>query len=58
LKHPQPTLRGIPQGRQVAELLQRTWMQAQTSTQGRSTPLQAATADANQVWAGQQGHAA
>jgi len=58
LKHPQPTLRGVPQGRQVAELLQRTWMQAQTSTQGRSTPLQAATADANQVWAGQQGHAA
>ena len=58
VKNPQPTMRGVTQGRQVADLLQKTWMQAQTSVQGRSTPLEGIEPENKSTWSDQTGHPA
>ncbi|MEY2803241.1 MAG: hypothetical protein RL657_577 [Pseudomonadota bacterium] len=58
LSHPQPTLRCVPQGRAVGELLQRTWMASQVPGQGRA---QAASTTVTQTPGSDnplQGHAA
>jgi hypothetical protein len=58
LSHPQPTLRCVPEGRAVGELLQRTWMASQVPGQGRAqgaaTPVPHNAGSDNPL----QGHAA
>ncbi len=58
LSHPQPTLRCVPQGRAVGELLQRTWMAAQVAGQGRAQGAAPSATDSRDSDSHLQGHAA
>ncbi len=58
LSHPQPTLRCVPQGRAVGELLQRTWMAAQVAGQGRAQSAAPNATESQDSDNHLQGHAA
>lgn len=56
--HPQPTLRCVPEGRAVGELLQRTWMAAQVSGPSRAQSAAASGTEPQDAGSPLQGHAA
>jgi len=57
LRDPQPTLRCVPNGQAVAELLQRAWVQSQEPGQSRAS-VSAAPTDTSAPHSPWQGHAA
>jgi len=57
LKHPQPAMRAVPNGAQVAALLQKTWMLAQAPGTGRAATPDEVTSPSG-GWGSQPGHMA